>query len=138
MTPGLEAVLGNAEIMKVGVNARCDAMRLAKDFKVVVNGIIDLQELVQHKDMSLIDSSYLYTSSEESLHGEISKNNRVCCTCEWCAGLTQRLLGRRLHKRAKRAGGGNWRAQPLTNAQIKYAVADAFASLLCYKALDML
>lgn len=75
MTRELATVLGDPGIKKVGVNAECDAKRLARDFKVDVNGIIDLQELVQHKDLSLIDSSYLYTSSEESLQGEFIKNN---------------------------------------------------------------
>jgi len=120
-TPALEAVLASQEIQKVGIGANGDAKKLREDYGVSTNGIVELQSVVNRKDLSqCIDPSVEYSKTEYSL-----------------AGLCERLIKRSMTK-SQSVRCGNWEAFPLRPVQLRYAATDAYASLLCYESLMQL
>ena len=111
VTPKLRALLEDGSVLKAGVAASGDAMKLWRDYGVACGGIIDLCQLAQ---------SRLETGSRWSL-----------------AGLVERVMGQVLPKPpALRISA--WDARVLSREQTAYAALDAFASLVLYHRISSL
>ncbi|XP_025404832.1 exonuclease 3'-5' domain-containing protein 2 isoform X2 [Sipha flava] len=100
----LSNILGNSNIIKVGVAILDDAHLLMNDYNIQVSGCIDLRYLA--KECSL---------QERSL-----------------SALAYELLGCELDK-DWRVRASNWEAELLNDRQIKYAAMDAFVAIKIFE-----
>lgn len=100
-------------MLKVGVGASRDAIKVKKDLGIVMGGVMNCEDVVDRKEMPI-------HSGGKSLHD-------LCGT----------LLGKWL-KKDQYLRTGNWEKVPLTLQQVEYAAIDAYASLLVYQSLQKL
>jgi hypothetical protein len=115
LTHSLREVLASAALLKVGVGAHGDALKVQRDFGLVMAGVLDLSEYA---------------------------NARLCGAGagaappqKWSlAALSERLLRRGVEKR-QTLRCSDWEA-PLTAEQQTYAATDAWASLRLYEVLS--
>ena len=103
----LTSILGDENILKVGVGIEEDASKLTRHRGLVCEGMIDIQKMVQ-------------TSKCKQRLG--------------LKRLTEHFLGIELEK-SKSITRSNWENFPLTLRQIEYAALDAWAGLKIYHAI---
>lgn len=103
----LISILGDKNILKVGVGIEEDASKLRRHRGLVCEGITDIQKMVQ-------------TTERGQQFG--------------LKALAQRFLGIELEK-CKRITMSNWENFPLTLRQIEYAALDAWAGVKIYHAI---
>lgn len=115
MPPELAALLADDQVLKVGVGASRDAIKVGGDLGMPVRGIVNLEDLVETK-----------LQPTELPRGGTGGGS--------LAALCARVLGRSLAKPpALRLS--NWEVSPLTYAQLSYAATDAYAGLRVYDVL---
>jgi len=103
----LISILGDENILKVGVGIEEDASKLRRHRGLVCEGMTDIQKMVQ-------------TTERGQQFG--------------LKALAQRFLGIELEK-SKRITMSNWENFPLTLRQIEYAALDAWAGVKTYHAI---
>ena len=147
----LSALLKDCSILKVGVGASRDAVKVKKDYNEDVNGVIDIEifatrlrdQLLKTQSMSsssLPSSSSPSSSSSSSSFSTSSlldykKNGFVPFGDKLSlAGLCEDVLGRQLSK-PPHIRLSNWEAEPLSDAQLSYAACDAYAGYRVYEGL---
>ncbi|XP_072121480.1 exonuclease 3'-5' domain-containing protein 2 isoform X2 [Mobula birostris] len=100
-------VLGDVNILKVGVNAFEDGCRLLRDYGVTVKGCLDLRYLVmQQRKNNLAHSLSLKSLAQDTINFTLDKSLHLRCS--------------------------NWEAQELTNDQVTYAAQDAQVSVALF------
>ncbi|XP_062908653.1 exonuclease 3'-5' domain-containing protein 2 isoform X3 [Mobula hypostoma] len=100
-------VLGDVNILKVGVNAFEDGCRLLRDYGVTVKGCLDLRYLVmQQRKNNLAHSLSLKCLAQDTINFTLDKSLHLRCS--------------------------NWEAQELTNDQVTYAARDAQVSVALF------
>ena len=104
----LREFIDRGDVLKVGVGIAGDVMKLERDFLINASGVVDLSEL---------GNQVLESNQKWSL-----------------AGLVNQTLKQRLEKPGNTRI-SNWAAAVLSADQIKYAAADAAASLAVHNAL---
>jgi len=110
----LAALLADKDVLKVGVGASRDAIKIKDDLDVPVYGVVNLEELIEKK------------IKPDGLDSCLGGNS--------LATLCSRVLGRSLTKpSALRIS--NWEASPLTYDQLSYAATDAYAGLRVFDVL---
>ncbi|GAB4819179.1 hypothetical protein N2152v2_006225 [Parachlorella kessleri] len=115
ITPHLRQLLCCKDIVKVGVGAHGDSLKVQRDFGIAMEGVLDLSD---------------YANARLSGDGAAPQ--------KWSlAGLTKRLMKRTLTK-AQGLRCSDWEAFPLSAEQRKYAAADVFASLRAYEILEQM
>eukprot|EP00803_Ostreobium_quekettii_P002382 evm.model.scf_93.9 EVM.evm.TU.scf_93.9 scf_93:123215-126921(-) len=119
MLPKLAKWLGCKAVTKVGVAISGDAQKLRSDFKLEVNGCMDLGAVASKKEMP-----------SDALEGKGVYSGTKCSL----AGLSERLLSAAMSK-SKKVRCGNWEKFPLSEVQKSYAALDAYASLRIYEEL---
>ena len=103
----LTSILGDENILKVGVGIEEDALKLTRHRGLVCKGMVDIQKMVQT------------TKCKQQLGLKT---------------LAQRFLGIELEK-SKRVTRSNWENFPLTKTQTEYAALDAWAGVKIYHAI---
>ena len=127
--------LEDPAVRKAGVNARGDAQKLRRDFKVRVNGVVELDALAKAKNVASGDGS----SSGKSVSGKEQErdNNNKNASQRWSLA---RLAIRVLKKRVPKDGNtrtSNWeRDGKLDKKQLTYAAIDAMVGLDLWVALN--
>ena len=127
--------LEDPAVRKAGVNARGDAQKLRRDFKVRVNGVVELDALAKAKNVVSGDGS----SSGKSVSGkeqERDNNNRNASQRWSLARLAIRVLKKRVPKDGNTRT-SNWeRDGKLDKKQLTYAAIDAMVGLDLWVALN--
>ena len=127
--------LEDPAVRKAGVNARGDAQKLRRDFKVRVNGVVELDALAKAKNVASGDGS----SSGKSVSGkeqERDNNNRNASQRWSLARLAIRVLKKRVPKDGNTRT-SNWeRDGKLDKKQLTYAAIDAMVGLDLWVALN--
>ena len=126
--------LEDPAVRKAGVNARGDAQKLRRDFKVRVNGVVELDALAKAKNVVSGDGR----SSGKSVSGkEQERDNNNNASQRWSLA---RLAIRVLKKRVPKDGNtrtSNWeRDGKLDEKQSTYAAIDAMVGLDLWVALN--
>ena len=126
--------LEDPAVRKAGVNARGDAQKLRRDFKVRVNGVVELDALAKAKNVVSGDGR----SSGKSVSGkEQERDNNNNASQRWSLA---RLAIRVLKKRVPKDGNtrtSNWeRDGKLDKKQLTYAAIDAMVGLDLWVALN--
>jgi len=126
--------LEDPAVMKAGVNARGDAQKLRRDFKVSVNGVVELDALAKAKNVASGDGR----SSGKSVSGkEQERDTNNNASQRWSLA---RLAIRVLKKRVPKDGNtrtSNWeRDGKLDRKQLTYAAIDAMVGLDLWAALN--
>ena len=126
--------LEDPAVRKAGVNARGDAQKLRRDFKVRVNGVVELDALAKAKNVASGDGR----SSGKSVSGkEQERDNNNNASQRWSLA---RLAIRVLKKRVPKDGNtrtSNWeRDGKLDKKQLTYAAIDAMVGLDLWVALN--
>ena len=127
--------LEDPAVRKAGVNARGDAQKLRRDFKVRVNGVVELDALAKAKNVVSGDGR----SSGKSVSGKEQErdNNNINASQRWSLA---RLAIRVLKKRVPKDGNtrtSNWeRDGKLDKKQLTYAAIDAMVGLDLWVALN--
>ena len=127
--------LEDPAVRKAGVNGRGDAQKLRRDFKVRVNGVVELDALAKAKNVASGDGS----SSGKSVSGKEQErdNNNKNASQRWSLA---RLAIRVLKKRVPKDGNtrtSNWeRDGKLDKKQLTYAAIDAMVGLDLWVALN--
>mmetsp|Transcript_31174 Transcript_31174/g.52645 ORF Transcript_31174/g.52645 Transcript_31174/m.52645 type:complete len:674 (-) Transcript_31174:251-2272(-) len=103
-------LLEDPTVLKVGVGAGRDAIKVKTDLGVGMQGVVNLEDIAAGK---AVDRS-----------GGMS-------LASLCASLLGRQLAKPPHLRLS-----NWETVPLTWAQLDYAALDAYAGLRCHQALQ--
>ncbi|XP_072896401.1 exonuclease 3'-5' domain-containing protein 2 isoform X2 [Hemitrygon akajei] len=100
-------VLGDDNILKVGVDAFEDGCRLLRDYCVTVKGCLDLRYLVtQQRKNNLAHSLSLKSLAQDIINFTLDKSLHLRCS--------------------------NWEAPELTNEQVTYAAQDAQVSVALF------
>ena len=127
--------LEDPAVRKAGVNARGDAQKLRRDFKVRVNGVVELDALAKAKNVASGDGS----SSGKSVSGKEQErdNNNKNASQRWSlARLARRVLKKRVPKDGNTRT-SNWeRDGKLDKKQLTYAAIDAMVGLDLWVALN--
>jgi len=126
--------LEDPAVRKAGVNARGDAQKLRRDFKVRVNGVVELDALAKAKNVASGDGR----SNGKSVSGkEQERDNNNNASQRWSLA---RLAIRVLKKRVPKDGNtrtSNWeRDGKLDKKQLTYAAIDAMVGLDLWVALN--
>jgi hypothetical protein len=110
----LAALLADKEVLKVGVGASRDAIKVADDLGIPAFGVLNLEDMIEKK------------VKPDGLDSCLGGNS--------LATLCLRVLGRSLIKpSALRIS--NWEASPLSYEQLSYAATDAYAGLRVFDVL---
>ncbi|XP_051872329.1 exonuclease 3'-5' domain-containing protein 2 isoform X2 [Pristis pectinata] len=100
-------MLGDDNILKVGVDAFEDGCRLLRDYCVTVKGCLDLRYLVtQQRKNNLTCSLSLKSLAQDIINFTLDKSLHLRCS--------------------------NWEAEELTNEQVTYAAQDAQVSVALF------
>ncbi|XP_069773250.1 exonuclease 3'-5' domain-containing protein 2 isoform X4 [Narcine bancroftii] len=100
-------MLGDDNILKVGVEAFEDGCRLLRDYCVMVKSCLDVRYLVTHqRKNNLTYSLSLKSLAQEIIHFTLDKSLHLRCS--------------------------NWEAEELTNEQVTYAAQDAQVSVALF------
>ncbi len=115
MPKSLSTLLGNSNILKVGVGASRDAIKVKDDLGLLVEGVINCEVFAFSKMR------------------KASPDHQGASLQALCASVLGRWLEKPPHIRCS-----NWEANPLDSAQLEYAALDAYAGLRLYMALQLL
>ncbi|BAT86670.1 hypothetical protein VIGAN_04434400 [Vigna angularis var. angularis] len=106
--PNLQLLLEDPTVLKVGVGIDSDAMKVFRDYKISVKGVMDL-----------------------AFHA----NQKLGGDHKWgLSSLTEKLLSKQL-KKPNKIRLGNWETPVLSKEQLEYAATDAFVSWYLYQAI---
>ena len=109
----LKTLLSSSQIIKYGINIEADFWKLGRDFDIQVRDII--RESV--KDLGRLANTKLKSTERWTLDG-----------------LTRNVLRKRLNKESA-VRCGQWDHYPLSEEQLQYAAADAYAGWLLARCL---
>lgn len=116
ITPALSAFLQDSTVKKVGVQARGDAHKIMRDFKVPVAGVVELREFAASRVPAAPTADW----------GQ-PKAFSLAALVEWA--LQQRLPKKATERMS------DWEAPKLSPEQCAYASLDAWGTLRLYEAL---
>lgn len=108
----LKALLESPHIRKIGLNIGADAAKLKKDFKVKLQGTVDLADLAHERGVIQVRRVQLKALCQLVLHKDLPKDSAVRCS--------------------------NWGRKKLTTDQVQYAALDAWAVLQLYESLMLM
>jgi len=124
--------LEDPSVLKAGVNARGDAQKLNRDFKVRMNGVVELDALAKAKNVTSDENNG--GSAQEKMQNRNKNSNG---SQRWSLA---RLAVRVLEKRVPKDGDtrtSNWeRNGKLDEKQLIYAAIDAMVGLDLWVALN--
>lgn len=105
----LYAILEDPTILKTGVGIHGDVSKLQRDYKLKIQGVVNLSEIANQK-LGRWQSWSLSSLSQALTCKQVEKVPNIRC--------------------------GDWEACPLSPPQLQYAATDAFASLYLYQILE--
>ncbi|KAL9332843.1 hypothetical protein ACSQ67_002453 [Phaseolus vulgaris] len=104
----LQLLLEDPTVLKVGVGIDGDAVKVFRDYKISVKGVMDLS---------------------------LQANQKLGGDHKWgLSSLTEKLLSKQL-KKPNKIRLGNWESHVLSKEQLEYAATDAFVSWYLYQAI---
>ncbi|EJD00121.1 uncharacterized protein FOMMEDRAFT_30783 [Fomitiporia mediterranea MF3/22] len=135
----LKELLEDPKVLKVGANILNDGNKLARDYGVRPQGLIELGALIRQADKHYLERYYQASASlRPAGSGTVStrqspKTKRRPGTLINLATVIAMYTGKELSKGSVRTS--NWEGVPLSEAQLEYAANDAHSAFIVYEKL---
>eukprot|EP00927_Polykrikos_kofoidii_P048662 TRINITY_DN42901_c0_g1_i1.p1 TRINITY_DN42901_c0_g1~~TRINITY_DN42901_c0_g1_i1.p1 ORF type:complete len:436 (-),score=69.82 TRINITY_DN42901_c0_g1_i1:178-1485(-) len=134
--PVLQDLLGRSDVLKVGVGVEGDVRKIERDFGGLASRA---DELLSNGGLSAADE-FCKKQGLFRVRGVVDLNDLARYAVDLgrprssLSAMCEELLGAHVPK-TESIRMGNWETYPLTDAQLQYAVLDAWASLRCFQTM---